>query len=261
MDGGLVTKWLVIGPLAVKDGTADFGKELIPGEASLSPEPGDKVGDLRWKPAEPASEGVSFMTVNTTGAKGKTNEGALATTCLFTRTAGKLRAVAEHPVQMKMFVNGKEVYRNEKYGVAVGSAYGLSNNRCESVWPAGNSFEFVVRQGWNRLTVKLVSTPRAGWNDLIFMLRLGDANYVAMPVAASCTLIGEHVVVMDNQGHSVVLEPGGECKEVARNRIAMQVQRDWATTTQEYTAYAPPVAEGNRMYIRGERHLYCIGSN
>jgi len=88
----------------------------------------------------------------------------------------------------------------------------------------------------------------------------GDANYVAMPVAASCTLIGEHVMVTDNQGHSVVLEPGGGCKEAARNRIAMQVQRDWATTTQEYTAYAPPVADGNRIYIRGERHLYCIGS-
>ncbi len=93
------------------------------------------------------------------------------------------------------------------------------------------------------------------------LLPNGDANYVAMPVAASCTLIGKHVVVMDNQGHAVVLEPGGQCKEVARNRIAMQVQREWATTTQEYTAYAPPVADGNRIYIRGERHLYCIGSN
>ncbi len=92
------------------------------------------------------------------------------------------------------------------------------------------------------------------------MLPDGDANYVAMPVAASCTLVGQHVVVMDNQGHSVLLEPGGECQEVARNRIAMQVQREWATTTQEYTAYAPPVADGKQMYIRGERHLYCIGS-
>ena len=93
------------------------------------------------------------------------------------------------------------------------------------------------------------------------LLSHGDAYYVAMPVAASCTLVGKHVVVMDNQGHSVVLEPGAECKEVARNRIAMQAQRQWATTTQEYTTYAPPVADGNRMYIRGERHLYCIGSN
>ena len=82
-----------------------------------------------------------------------------------------------------------------------------------------------------------------------------------MPVAASCTLIGKHVMVMDNQGHSVVLEPGGQvqgsCPQPHRHAGAAR----WATTTQEYTAYAPPVADGNRLYIRGERHLYCIGSN
>ncbi len=42
--GGLLTKWLVIGPFAVKNGTADFAKELIPGEARLSPKPGDQRG-------------------------------------------------------------------------------------------------------------------------------------------------------------------------------------------------------------------------
>ncbi len=170
-----MTKWLVIGPFAVKDGTADFAKELVPGEANLAPMPGDKVANLQWQPAEPVSEGVSFMSVNTTGVKGKTNQGALATTCLFMKTAGRLRAVVEHPAPMKFFVNGKEVYSNAKNGVSVGSAYGLSNNRSASVWPAGNAFEFDVKQGWNRLTVKLVSTPREEWNDLIFMLRLGDA--------------------------------------------------------------------------------------
>jgi outer membrane protein assembly factor BamB len=617
VEGGLLTKWLAIGPFAVKDGTADFAKELIPGEANLAPKAGDKAAGLEWQPVEAASEGVTFMNVNTTGAKGKINEGSLATTCLWAGRAGKLRAVVEHPAPMKVFVNGKEVYSKQKYGVAVGSAYGLSNNRCAGVWPVGSSFEFDVKPGWNRLVVKLVSSPRVEWNDLIFMMRLGDAPplkyerknilwetplpdhshgapivvgnrifvssepdelicidkpsgrvlwsatnnyydatsqaerdanpafkekveplakrlaeekdpaqrwaarkrvydalieidkrkytmkfdghlqghfeivgftntptsdgkhvyfwngagvaacydldgkrqwirrleakklfysaapaviagklavyfirmygldarsgriaweqpevdktvasllaariagvdvfisqqgevvrasdgkmlwknphkiandtgwapptilgdvmylpwygtsmlwvldfaacagdewkpkedsiydigkgfpplataplgisreqtagspliydgkayiidwcggyyvvdlktkktlarkdlvlkgdayYVAMPVAASCTLVGEHVVVMDNQGHSVVLEPGGACKEVARNRIAMQVQRDWATTTQEYTTYAPPVPDGKRMYIRGERHLYCIGS-
>ncbi len=103
------------------------------------------MGDLQWKPAQPAGDSVSFLSVNTTGAKGKTNQGALATTCLFTRSAGRLRAVVEHPAPMKMFVNGKEVYSNPKYGVAVGSAYGLSNNRCAGVWPEGNSFEFDVK--------------------------------------------------------------------------------------------------------------------
>ena len=617
VEGGLLKTWLTIGPFPVKDGAAGFAKELIPNEAAVSPKSGEKVKELGWKSAEAAGDGVSFMAVNAAGgARGKVNEGALATTCIYAKKAGKMRAVIEHPVQLKLFVNGKKVYSNQKYGMVVGSDYGLSNNRCANVWPTGNAFEFDVKEGWNRLVVKLMSTPRAGWNDLIFMMRVGDAppvtyerksilweaplpdhshgapiivgdrvfvtsepdelicidkntgqvlwsatnnyydatpqaerdanpafrekveplskqlheekdpakrwglrkklydalkeidekkytirfdghlqghfdivgftntpvsdgknvffwngagvaacydldgkrkwirrleakrlfysaapaviagklavyfmqmhgldaatgeivwtqpevnktvasllsarlagvdvfvsqqgevirasdgkmlwknphkikndtgwapptilgdvmyipwfgtsmirvldfagctgeewkpkedsigvgggfpklstaplgipreqtagspliydgkayivdwcggyyvvdlktkktlackdlnlkgdaHYVAMPVAASCTLVGKHILVMDNQGHTVVLEPGGECREVVRNRIAMQVQREWATSTQEYTTYAPPVADGGRMYIRGERHLYCIGS-
>jgi hypothetical protein len=87
----------------------------------------------------------------------------------------------------------------------------------------------------------------------------GEANYVAMPVAASPTLVGRHIVVMDNQGNTVVLEPGAECRIVAHNRIANQIARDWSMTTLELNTYAPPVPDGNRMYIRGEQHLYCIG--
>lgn len=616
--GGLVTKWLAIGPFEVKDGTADFGNELVPGEATIAPNAGDKVGQLEWKAVAPATDGVSFMTVDAIGAKGKVNQGALAVSNISMKSAGRLRAVVEHAVQMKVYVNGTEVYSKPQQWISVGSAYGLSNNRCAGIWPEGSSFEFDVKAGWNRICVKLMSPPREGWNDMKFMMRLGDAppvkyerknilwetplpdhghgapivvggrvfvtsepdelicidaksgkvlwsathnyydatpqadrdanpalrekvepvakqlaeetdpakrwairkklydalqevdkarytikfdghlqghfeivgftntpvsdgkyvyfwngagvaacydldgkrqwirrldaeklfysaspaviggklavyfqkmygldaktgqtmweqpevnktvagllparlagvdvfvsqqgevvrasdgkmlwknphkitndtgwapptilgdvmyipwygtstlwiedfagcagagdewkpkedlisgvgsgfpklstaplgipreqtagspliydgkayivdwcggyyvvdlktkktlaakallsegdaNYVAMPVAASCTLIGSNIVVMDNQGHSVVLEPGAECKEVARNRIAMQVQRPWATTTQEYTAYAPPVADGDRIYIRGERHLYCIG--
>jgi outer membrane protein assembly factor BamB len=616
VEQGLLKKWLAIGPFNVKDGSADFAKELLPGEATIAPRAGDKAGDLQWKPVEAdCAECVTFLHVNTTGAKGKTNEGALATTCLYAAKAGKLRAVVETPVQIKVFANGQEVHSNTKYGMAVGSAYGLSNNRADCLWPTAPSFEFAVKQGWNRLVVKLMSTPRAGWNDLIFMLRVGDAapvsyrqknilwavplpdhshgapivvgqrvfvtsepdellcfdkntgkplwsatntyydatpqaerdanpafakveklarrlneekdavkrwaarkalydalqeidkkkytmkfdghlkghfeivgfcntpasdgkhvyfwngagvaacydlngkrrwirrldaprlfysaapaviggklavyftdmfgldaqtgqvaweqpgvdktvasllparlagcdvfisqqgevvraadgkmlwknpykitndtgwapptvignvmylpwfgvsrlfvfdfaacagdawkpkeevidsigqgfppllpvdmvgiprnqtagspliyqgrayindfcggfyvvdlktkktvvcknlnfkadaNYVAMPVAASCTLVGRHVMVMDNQGHTVVLEPDGPCKEVARNWIGAQIPRDWAVTTQEYTTYAPPVCDGERIYIRGERHLYCI---
>ncbi len=90
MAGGLLTKWLVIGPFAVKDGFADFAKELIPGEADIAPKSGDKAGGLHGSPSRrsPAT-GVSFMSVNTTGEKGKTNEGALATTCLWARAAGR----------------------------------------------------------------------------------------------------------------------------------------------------------------------------
>lgn len=87
----------------------------------------------------------------------------------------------------------------------------------------------------------------------------GEFNYVALPVAASPTLVGKYIVVMDNQGHAVTLEPGGQAREIARNRLATQLPRDWPITTIEFTSYSPPVPSGRRMYLRGERHLYCIG--
>ena len=87
----------------------------------------------------------------------------------------------------------------------------------------------------------------------------GEYTYVSMGVAASPTLVGRNIVVMNNQGLALVLEPGSECEVVARNLLATQIPRDWPITTQEYTGYSPPVADGQRMYLRGERCLYCIG--
>jgi outer membrane protein assembly factor BamB len=87
----------------------------------------------------------------------------------------------------------------------------------------------------------------------------GLFHYNSLPVAASVTLIGKHLVIMDNQGTALVVEPGRQYKQVARNRIATQIERFWPIPGQETIAYAPPVADGNRMYLRGERFLYCIG--
>jgi hypothetical protein len=45
----------------------------------------------------------------------------------------------------------------------------------------------------------------------------GLMHYNAVPVAASPTLIGERIVVLDNQGTAVILAPGREFKILARN--------------------------------------------
>lgn len=87
----------------------------------------------------------------------------------------------------------------------------------------------------------------------------GLFHYNALPVAASPTLIGKHIVIQDNQGTALVLEPGREYREVRKNRIATQLDRYWPIPAQETLAYAPIVADGKRAYIRGERYLYCIG--
>jgi hypothetical protein len=108
--------------------------------------------------------------------------------------------------------------------------------------------------------VDLATGKALARKDLGFK-QTGEFNYVSLTVAASPTLVGNYIVVMDNQGNSVTLEPGPECKIIARNRLATQLQRDWPITTQEFISYSPPVPDpdGKRMYLRGERYLYCIG--
>jgi hypothetical protein len=87
----------------------------------------------------------------------------------------------------------------------------------------------------------------------------GWFHYNAVPVAASPTLIGKHIVIQDNQGTALVLEPGRRFKQVGKNRIGTQLDRWWPVPAQETVSYAPPIPDGNRLYIRGERYLYCIG--
>ena len=87
----------------------------------------------------------------------------------------------------------------------------------------------------------------------------GYTHYNAVAVAASLTLVGEHLFVLDNQGTALVLEAGEKFKPVAHNRIGTVVDRWWPLPAQETLSYSPPIIDGNRLYLRGEAHLYCIG--
>ena len=87
----------------------------------------------------------------------------------------------------------------------------------------------------------------------------GFTHYNALAVAASPTLVGNQLLVLDNQGTTLVFEPGPTPKLVGRNEIQTQLDRAWPVPAQETLAYAPPIVDGNRLYLRGERYLYCIG--
>jgi outer membrane protein assembly factor BamB len=87
----------------------------------------------------------------------------------------------------------------------------------------------------------------------------GLTHYNSVAVAASPTLVGKHVMVCDNQGTTLVLEPGRKYKVVAKNRLSTQLDRRWPIPAQETIGYAPPVADGSRLYLRGESYLYCVG--
>src|SRR5262249_4977038 len=88
----------------------------------------------------------------------------------------------------------------------------------------------------------------------------GFMHYNAVPVAASPTLVGKHVLVCDNQGTTLVLRPGREFQVAARNHIGTVLDRPWPIPAQEPRTYAPPLADGDRLYLRGEAFLYCIGA-
>lgn len=94
------------------------------------------------------------------------------------------------------------------------------------------------------------------WRDL--KLR-GFMHDNSVPVAASPTLIGRHIFLCDNQGTTVVIEPGREYREVTRNRIDTVLDRHLPLSAQETLTYSPPITDGQRIFLHGERYLYCVG--
>lgn len=86
----------------------------------------------------------------------------------------------------------------------------------------------------------------------------GFTHYNALAVAASPAFVAGHLLIMDNQGTTLVLTLGPEPKLVHRNVIATQLSRAVPIPGQETLAYAPPIVAGDQLFIRGERYLYCI---
>ena len=84
------------------------------------------------------------------------------------------------------------------------------------------------------------------------------SDYDHPGVTPSLSLGGKHIYAFDNQGNCIVLEPGREFKQVARNRIGTCVNRKWVLDPDEIFQSAP-IFDGGRMYLRGETGLYCIG--
>jgi len=72
--------------------------------------------------------------------------------------------------------------------------------------------------------------------------------------SVSRTLAGKYIYLMDNQGTTLVLQPGREYKLVAENFLAES--KDGKEKAQFNST---PICEGTRMYYRTPGHLYCIG--
>ncbi len=76
-------------------------------------------------------------------------------------------------------------------------------------------------------------------------------------IGISPALAGKHLYFVGNNGASVVLEPGRTFKQVAKNKIEnIASLGHWGERQERFVAN--PVFDGNRLYLRGEGHLYCI---
>ncbi len=89
---------------------------------------------------------------------------------------------------------------------------------------------------------RVLSVLDAASGDKVYSkrLKLGGGE-----VYSSITLAGKYVYISIDSGRTIVMEPGREYKEVAVNQLE--------------TFRSCPVFAGKRMYIRGYKHLYCIG--
>lgn len=72
---------------------------------------------------------------------------------------------------------------------------------------------------------------------------------------ASPTLAGKYIYLMDNQGTTLVIRPGREYREVARNHLA-----ESANGKEQAQFNSTPIFESTRMYYRTPGYLYCIGN-
>ena len=64
-------------------------------------------------------------------------------------------------------------------------------------------------------------------------------------VYTSVTAAGKHILVSSDNGTTIVVQPGREYKEITKNTLE--------------AFRTCPVFSGTRMYIRGQKSLYCVG--
>ena len=118
-DEGFIRTWLVLAPLpydAAQKGTKALAKEQVPGEGKLRPKEGDKVkvGDkaLTWK----KHKSNSYL-LDLNDFLGAETEYSVAYAVCYLVTGDKLDNLTlktGSDDQAKVYINGKEVFKNEQ---------------------------------------------------------------------------------------------------------------------------------------------------
>jgi hypothetical protein len=78
-------------------------------------------------------------------------------------------------------------------------------------------------------------------------------------IAASPTLAGKSIYIVDDAGYTHIIEPGPRFEERGRNIIEnIHLSGQGGNPGRQESFYTSPFFEGNAMYLRGEEYLYCI---
>lgn len=81
----------------------------------------------------------------------------------------------------------------------------------------------------------------------------------ARGIGISPAIAGGKLFLMGNNGASVVLEPGRAFKQIAKNKIeSIASLGHWGERQERFVSN--PVFDGDRLYLRGEGHLYAIAA-
>lgn len=226
VEKGLLRDWLVLGPFPVADSTKDFDRDVLNGEANVEPSNGQQLAAKTWTPvAVPPDDIMVFGTaelpwLDVGKAVGfQLNQVAYAHCYLFSPRGGPARIVVDHGHGLKAWVNGKEVYRSPQRKIGLGYYTVLSRIELRQLDQESAKFDLTLKQGWNRLLLKLSSSNQAGWNDMRCSLRLSDAPNVAydsknilwlapLPGRSTSTpiLVGDRLFVMAEPDELVCLD-------------------------------------------------------
>jgi outer membrane protein assembly factor BamB len=77
-------------------------------------------------------------------------------------------------------------------------------------------------------------------------------------ICSSTTLGGKYIFVRDDQGQTLVLEPGRHYKEVAKN-LLVEYNNEYNNEGLQPEAQSNFFFEGRRIYFRSRGFMYCIG--
>lgn len=212
---GLVSEWLVIGPIGVADPVKHFDEQQVPDEGALKPREGQRVGEREWKklvapfddPNEFGTAAMPFVDLAKATGGFQPKQVSYAFASIYAPRAGTVRAVVQHSHGMKVWLNGTEIYRSPERQMQMSFYSGFGRAELEHSVARSPRFDMPLQAGWNRVLVKS-NTSANGHQEQSFLLRLmerPDVEYdsknirwmTELPARSSSTpvLVGERIFV------------------------------------------------------------------